>query len=191
MAIIDAEVRPMGIEGLLLITTKQATDDRGTVREFFRESTYADLLGAPLSLSQVNVTRTRLSAVRGLHGEAMTKLVGVVSGEAFGAYVDARPESPSFGAVATATLVPGVQVFVPRGVLNGFQAVSADGCDYLYVFDSEWRPDMPAIGANPLDPELAIEWPIEIDEKDRSLLSEKDSELPSFARLRESVAQRP
>lgn len=187
MALTEAGVRRTGIEGLLVLTSKQVTDGRGTVREFFRASTYATLIGASLSLTQVNVTRTHQSAIRGLHGEVMSKLVGVVSGEAFGAYVDARPESRTFGTVETVSLVPGVQVFVPCGVLNGFQTVSSEGCEYLYVFDAEWRPEMPSVGAYALDPELAIDWPIEIDVKDRTLLSEKDAELPSFAELREGA----
>jgi dTDP-4-dehydrorhamnose 3,5-epimerase len=71
---------------------KQITDERGTVREFYRESSFL-AAGLP-SLGpwrQVNITGTRQGALRGLHGEEMLKLVAVVEGEAFGAYLDARP----------------------------------------------------------------------------------------------------
>lgn len=167
-----------------MITPKQISDERGTVREFFRQETYSALSPAGLGrCSQVNVTETGRGAIRGMHGEQMTKLVGVVAGEALGAYVDARAGSPTFGAVATVELRLGVQVLVPKGVLNGFQATGEQGCQYLYCFDEEWRPDMPGIGVNPLDPGLAIAWPISIDPGNRSLLSAKDADLPRFSEL--------
>src|SRR3546814_2263823 len=111
------------IEGLHLITMKQVTDERGTVREFYRESSFL-AAGLP-SLGpflQVNVTETHRGGLRGLHAEDMDKLVAVVAGEAFGAYVDLRSGSATYGVVVTAMLQPGTQVLVPRGVGNGFQA---------------------------------------------------------------------
>ena len=36
--IIDFEARPAAIDGLLVVTVKQVTDDRGTIREVFRRS---------------------------------------------------------------------------------------------------------------------------------------------------------
>lgn len=50
------------------------------------------------------VTRTEKGAVRGLHGEAMSKLITVAYGSVFGAYVDTRPDSETFGAVETVNL---------------------------------------------------------------------------------------
>src|SRR3546814_10201998 len=99
---------------------KQVTDERGTVREFYRESSFL-AAGLP-SLGpflQVNVTETHRGGLRGLHAEDMDKLVAVVAGEAFGAYVDLRSGSATYGVVVTAMLQPGTQVLVPRGVGNG------------------------------------------------------------------------
>ena len=184
MPLIDFTTRPGAIEGLQVITTKQISDERGTVREYFRASAYGSLGSGGLShCAQVNVTFTRRGAIRGLHGEAMTKLVGVVSGEAFGAYVDARRQSPTFGTLQVVELTVGTQVLVPEGVLNGFQSVSQDGCEYLYGFDTEWTANMAGVGANALDPALGIAWPIEVDPDDRSLLSAKDAALPTFSAL--------
>src|SRR3546814_2594483 len=95
------------IEGLHLITMKQVTDERGTVREFYRESSFL-AAGLP-SLGpflQVNVTETHRGGLRGLHAEDMDKLVAVVAGEAFGAYVDLRSGSATYGVVVTALLQP-------------------------------------------------------------------------------------
>ena len=175
----DFEERSTPIGGLLVIRTKHVDDERGTVRELYRRSTFQDSISAP---RQVNLTSSRLGAIRGLHGEDMTKLVGLAAGAGFGAYLDVRPASASFGALVTLDLEPGTQVLVPSGVCNGFQACS-DDCLYLYCFDSEWEPAMPGVAVNPLDPDLAIAWPIAIDPADRSLISEKDATLPTFAEL--------
>ncbi len=166
------------IGGLWRLTTKTASDERGAVREFFRASAYADLgIGVPERWAQVNLTWTRPGALRGLHGEPITKLVGVASGSAFGAYLDARPGSPSYGAVVTLDLSVGMQVLVPPGVCNGFQASDDAGCQYLYCFDAEWRPGMGGVAVNPLDPALGIGWPLP------PVVSAKDAAAPLFAEL--------
>jgi len=182
--ITEFEYRPTAIDGLFVIQVKQVDEDRGTVREIFRESVLRGLGQASLhEIRQVNLTSSRHGAIRGLHGENMTKLVGVAAGRAFGAYIDTRATSASHGALVTLDLEPGRQVLIPSGVCNGFQAVSPDGCLYLYCFDSEWSPDMQGVAVNPLDPGLAIAWPVGIDPEDRSLLSAKDAQAPNFADL--------
>jgi dTDP-4-dehydrorhamnose 3,5-epimerase len=177
------EIVPMttektAIDGLLRITTKAVTDERGTVREFFRASAYD-----AGEWHQVNLTWTHHGGIRGLHGEDTVKLVGVAYGEAFGAYVDARRDSATFGAVVTERLVPGVQIFVPAGVCNGFQAVSRPGCQYLYCFSAEWQPGMSGVAVTPLDPDLAIAWPIRPDPDNRAMVSAKDAGAPRFGEL--------
>lgn len=182
MSVTDPSARTTEIDGLVVITMKQVGDDRGVVREFYRESAWAQA-GLPKvrPWAQVNVTETHHGALRGLHGEATTKLVAIVEGEAFGAYVDTREGSPTFGTTVTTHLTKGQQVLVPEGVCNGFQSISATPTQYLYCFDSEWRPGMPGISVYALDPELGIDWPIAVDPSDRRVLSEKDAGLPSFA----------
>lgn len=182
--IVPFAVQPTAIAGLVVLTMKQVTDERGTVREFYRESAFLEA-GLP-SLGpwlQVNVTETAQGGLRGLHAEDMHKLVAVVAGEAFGAYVDLRPTSPSFGQVVTEVLAPGRQVLVPRGVANGFQATAPGSTQYLYCFDHEWAPGMAGQSCSPVDPDLAIPWPLPIDESDRHLISAKDLAAPRFADL--------
>jgi dTDP-4-dehydrorhamnose 3,5-epimerase len=172
------------IDGLLVIQTKHFDDDRGTIREIYRESVFHGLGEESIQTTrQVNLTSTRRGAIRGLHGEDVTKLVGLAAGRGFGAYLDTRPGSASFGTLITLELEPGTQAIVPSGVCNGFQALTHD-CLYLYCFDVEWTPGMRGVAVNPLDPALAIPWPLTIDPTDRSLLSEKDATLPNFSDLR-------
>ncbi|HUF32342.1 MAG TPA: dTDP-4-dehydrorhamnose 3,5-epimerase [Acidimicrobiales bacterium] len=184
MGVTPFEASPTEVEGLWTITVKTVAEPRGAVRELYRAGAYAEALGLPPSppWAQVNVTETRRGAIRGLHGEDMTKLVAVASGEAFGAYLDARRDSPTRGRVVTAVLRPGTQVLVPPGVCNGFQAL-AESTQYLYCFDREWEPGMPGVAVDPLDPELGIPWPLPVDLADEAQLSAKDASLPSWAEV--------
>jgi dTDP-4-dehydrorhamnose 3,5-epimerase len=178
------EVSKTTIDGLVVIQVKTIEDDRGVIREFYRESSWIESGLPPLGpWAQLNVTASRQGTVRGLHGEDMNKLVGIGSGEALGAYVDLRRDSPTFRAVITVPLTLTTQVLVPKGVCNGFQATSADGCNYVYCFDNEWRVGMSGVAVNPLDPALGIDWPLPVDRDDPAAISEKDRSLPTLAEL--------
>ena len=184
LTIVPFVAEPTGIADLWRLQMKQVTDDRGTVREFYRESAFA-AAGLP-SLGpwvQVNVTESSQGAIRGLHGEEMTKLVAVACGEAFGVYVDARPGSPSYGRTVTARLDAGSQMLVPAGVCNGFQSVSPGVTQYLYAFSTEWSPAMTGRAVTPLDPDLGIDWPIPVDARDRAQVSAKDAAAPRLRDL--------
>jgi dTDP-4-dehydrorhamnose 3,5-epimerase len=175
---------PTAIDGMYVIEMKEVRDSRGVVREFYRESAFIEA-GLP-SLGpwlQINLTESRQGSIRGLHGEDMYKFVAIASGEAFGAYVDTRPDSPSVGAVVTARLVKGTAVLVPRGVCNGFQSVSRGRTQYLYAFDHEWAPGMAGSAVNPMDPALGIDWPLPVDLDDTIALSTKDRGLPTLAQV--------
>jgi dTDP-4-dehydrorhamnose 3,5-epimerase len=106
--------------------------------------------------------------------------VAIVSGEAFGAYVDVRPDSATKGKVVTTKLVPGMQVLVPQGVCNGFQSTSKGTSQYLYCFDEEWVLGMKGYSVAPLDPELNIRWPIPVESTNRELISQKDAEASTL-----------
>ena len=182
--------RPGKIDGVFFIEMKEAHEERGVVREFYRESAFAEA-GLP-SLGpwvQINITESVHGALRGLHGESMFKLVAVVTGEAFGAYVDVRPDSPTRGCVETVELAAGMQVLVPRGVCNGFQSVSPGTTQYLYTFDAEWSPGMAGAAVHPLDPDLGIAWPLPVDVDDPASISVKDRGLPSLAEVLDEAAR--
>lgn len=180
MSVVPMSVETTGIDGLVVITMKQVDDERGVVREFYRESSWRDAgLPALGPWLQVNVTESKRGAIRGLHGEDMHKLVAIAAGEAFGAYVDARPDSPTCGKVVTVPLVAGCQVLVPNGVANGFQSIT--DTQYLYCFDAEWVAGMAGVAVHPFDEALGIAWPLPIDRADPSVLSAKDAGQPTFA----------
>jgi dTDP-4-dehydrorhamnose 3,5-epimerase len=184
--IVDFTTRPGTIDGLTIATMKQVTDERGTVRELFRRSAFADAAPTFGRIEQINVTSTHLGGVRGMHAEQMTKLVSVAHGHAHGVYVDLRPGSPTFGMVDEVDLVPGVQVHVPPGVANGFQALTPD-TEYAYCFDREWQPGMPGSAFTPLDPLVLDRWPLPIDPDDPAQVSAKDRSAPTFRELSHGV----
>lgn len=182
-SIVDFDVRPGKIADLLVITVKQITDERGTIREVFRRSAFEAAGVRSGAFRQINVTESRRGVIRGMHAEAMSKLLTIASGRAFGAFVDLRPGSATHGVVDTVDLHPGIQVYLPSGVANGFQSLT-ESSQYLYCFDEEWRPDMPGTACTPLDPDLAIAWPIAIDADDPAQVSVKDRTAPTFEELR-------
>jgi dTDP-4-dehydrorhamnose 3,5-epimerase len=178
------------IKGLLFLNSRTGEDPRGVVREFYRHSSSTAInLPVPVAgWAQLNVTESHLGAVRGLHAEGTDKLVGIVSGQGFGAWVDARPGSSTFGEMVTATLEIGTQVYVPAGVLNGWQALS-EPAQYLYCFSREWVVDMGGVFVTPLDSTLNIAWPISVDPDNRAQLSSKDEMAPDWETVRESLLQ--
>ena len=154
------------------------------MREFFRTSGFAAAgVPVPERWAQVNLTHTEQGGLRGLHGEAADKLIGLAAGTALGAYLDTRRDSPTFGTVVTEPLTVGVQMFVPAGVCNGFQSTSEGGCQYLYCFGVEWTPGMAGTAVTPLDPGLGIDWPLPVDPRDPSMISAKDVAAPRLAQL--------
>lgn len=186
MKVVDFTLRPGSIDGLMIVTMKQITDERGTVRELFRRSAFADA-GTPFGeINQINVTLTHLGGVRGMHAEQMTKLVAIAHGSARGVYVDARDGSPTYGLVDEVDLEPGVQVLVPSGVTNGFQALAPD-TQYAYCFDEEWAPGMPGSAFTPLDPLVVDRWPLPIDPDDPAQISAKDRSAPTFVQLSQGM----
>jgi dTDP-4-dehydrorhamnose 3,5-epimerase len=152
----------------------------------FRRSVFAEVAPTFERIEQVNVTRTQLAGVRGMHAEQMTKLVTVAHGRAHGVYVDIRPGSPTFGVVEEVDLEPGVQVLVPTGVANGFQALAPE-TEYVYCFDREWEPGMPGSAFTPLDPLVVDRWPLPIDPDDPAHISAKDRSAPPFSELSHGV----
>jgi dTDP-4-dehydrorhamnose 3,5-epimerase len=74
--IIEFATRRGEIDGVLVGTVKQVTDERGTVRELFRRSAFESIGIDHGAFPQINVTATRLGGVRGMHAEDMTTARG-------------------------------------------------------------------------------------------------------------------
>lgn len=168
------------LSGLLVIERRRVSDDRGFFSRFFCRDELVDF-GHNGSIAQINHTMTRLAGtVRGLHFQRAphdeAKFVSCLAGEVFDVAVDLRPESPTFlqwhGEVLSAE--NGRSMLIPGGFAHGFQTLAKD-CELLYLHDKSYAPEAEA-GINPLDPKLAISWPLPI-----AHMSNRDYALPKIS----------
>jgi dTDP-4-dehydrorhamnose 3,5-epimerase len=178
----EFEVTKTKFGGLYQIQFKLIEDTRGSVMEFYRQSDF-DKAGLPTlnDRPQVNAPLSIKGALRGIHAEAAHKLVSVVSGKVYAVIVDLRKDSDTAGQWESFELQRGQGLFVSNGLGNSFQSISEDPSVYLYYFEQEWTPDMPGLSCNPLDSDLAINWPIA--EHEGMIISEKDRNSSSLKEI--------
>lgn len=147
------------IDGLEVHRLTVHEDNRGWFKENWS--------GQKLTPKQHNVSfNARRGATRGMHAEPWDKWVSVATGRVFGAWVDMREGSATFGEKFTCEIGPDTAVFVPRGVANGFQALE-DDTTYIYLVNQRYSPGGAFCSYKEID------WPLEPTE-----LSAKDLEHP-------------
>jgi dTDP-4-dehydrorhamnose reductase/dTDP-4-dehydrorhamnose 3,5-epimerase len=174
VSVTDATVETTPIPGLLVLRLDLQRDDRGWFEEVWHRERMA-ALGLPgFGPVQANVAWSEArGTTRGMHAEPWDKLVAVITGRAYGAWVDLRG-GDTFGVTHGVGLGPGVAVFVPRGVGNGYQTTS-DSTAYSYLVNDHWRPDASYVAVDHADPALGISWPIPRAER---VLSDRDRSAP-------------
>ncbi len=165
------------IPGLLVIRLDLRGDERGWFLETWQRARMTALGLPDFGPVQANVAfNASRGTTRGLHAEPWDKLVTVVTGRAYGAWVDLR-EGDTFGTTHAVDLEPGTAVFVPRGVANGYQTLE-DATTYTYLVNDYWRPDLAYVAVNLADPALGLDWPIPPAEQ---TLSDRDQTAPLLA----------
>ncbi|MDN4162485.1 bifunctional dTDP-4-dehydrorhamnose 3,5-epimerase family protein/NAD(P)-dependent oxidoreductase [Nocardioides abyssi] len=175
------------IPGLLLVHLDVHEDARGWFKENWQRRKLTDLGFPDLGPVQHNVAHNhRRGTLRGVHAEPWDKLISVVTGRVFGAYVDLRA-GDSFGRVVTVEADPSVAVLVPRGVGNAYQTLE-DDTSYSYLVNDHWSPDATYVAVDAADPALAIPWPIPVAD---SVMSEKDRANPRMAEVEPMPVRRP
>lgn len=177
-----------GIPGLVVVDLSVHGDNRGWFKENWQRAKMAGELGLPdLRWVQNNISyNVERGATRGIHAEPWNKFISVATGSVFGAWVDLRAGSPTFGHVYTCVLDPSKAIFVSRGVGNSYQALE-DGTAYTYLVDAHWSLELKKTYTfvNLADPDLAIEWPIPLDQCE---ISEADKSHPM---LKDVVPMQP
>jgi dTDP-4-dehydrorhamnose reductase/dTDP-4-dehydrorhamnose 3,5-epimerase len=169
------EVTP--IPGLVVLRLDVHEDNRGWFKENWQREKMVDLGLPDFGPVQHNVSfNTARGATRGIHTEPWDKLVSILTGRVFGAWVDMR-EGPTFGTVFTIEMDPSVAVFAPRGVGNSYQTLE-DATTYSYLVNEHWRPGTAYPALNLADETVAIPWPIPLDQAE---ISEKDKSTPAMA----------
>ena len=176
----NLEIRETPIEGLLVAELPVHGDSRGWFKENWQRAKMC-ALGAPdLSWVQNNISfNAERGVTRGVHAEPWDKWISVATGRIFGAWVDLREGSATYGATYCCEVDPSRAVFTPRGVGNSFQALE-DGTAYTYLVNAHWSAELKKTYTfvNLADPALAIEWPIPLEQ---ATLSEADKHHPMLA----------
>ncbi|HJX80210.1 bifunctional dTDP-4-dehydrorhamnose 3,5-epimerase family protein/NAD(P)-dependent oxidoreductase [Glutamicibacter sp.] len=170
------KVEHTAIPGLLVLHLPVHADQRGWFKENWQRQKMVSAGLPDFHPVQNNVSfNADLGTTRGLHAEPWDKYVSVLSGEIFGAWVDLRPGA-TFGTVFTVRMGPDQAVFVPRGVANAFQTLS-DNTVYSYLVTAHWTEASRAEYSyvNLADPQLQIDWPINLD---RAIVSQADRDHP-------------
>lgn len=165
------------IPGLLIFDVTYVGDERGYFQEKFQK---AKLVAAGMPES-FNVVQNSLSynkepgVTRGFHAEPWDKYISVVTGKAYGAWVDLR-KGESFGRVVTVEITPNVAVYLPQGVANSFQTLEPDTY-YLYSVNAHWSADNydKYCFVNLADPTIGVSWPISLDD---AIVSDRDRNHP-------------
>jgi dTDP-4-dehydrorhamnose reductase/dTDP-4-dehydrorhamnose 3,5-epimerase len=176
----DLRVEETGIEGLKVVELAVHGDSRGWFKENWQRAKMVALGIPDLRVVQNNVSfNAERGVTRGVHAEPWDKFVSVGCGSVFGAWVDLRQGSETYGRVYTTRLDPSRAIYVPRGVGNSFQALE-DGTVYTYLVDAHWSAELKKTYTfvNLADPALGIDWPIPLSE---ATLSEADKRHPMLA----------
>jgi dTDP-4-dehydrorhamnose 3,5-epimerase len=169
------------IEGVLVIETMRAQDDRG----FFSEVYSRDQLakdGFRETFVQDNLSRSKPGTLRGMHYQlephGMGKLVRAVSGSIFDVAVDLRRSSPTFGKWVGRELSAEnhLALWVPSGFAHGFLALQGEGDVLVYYKCTEHHVPEAERAINYADPDVGIAWPAK-----PTLVSPKDAEAPLLA----------
>ena len=175
------------LDGPILIEPRKLGDERGFFCETYRRSVF-DELGIPEEMVQDNHSRSGHGIVRGMHfqiGGGAAKLVRCARGAIVDVMVDVRRGSPTFGEWEAFPLDEdnGRMVYCPVGFAHGFCVVS-DVADVMYK-QSNYYADDTERGIAYNDPDVAVEWPLPVEElipsnRDATapLLREIEDELP-------------
>ena len=173
----ELTVAETGIDGLLVVDLSVHGDSRGWFKENWQRAKMTGLGVPDFRIVQNNISfNAERGVTRGIHAEPWDKFISVAAGSVFGAWVDLRAGSPTYGRVYTCVLDPSRAIFVPRGVGNSFQALE-DGTAYTYLVNAHWSLELKRTYTfvNLADPELGIEWPIPLSE---ATISDADMRHP-------------
>lgn len=166
------------INGVYIIEPRVYDDARGYFFEAWKKSEFEEHIGK-IEFVQDNESKSSYGVLRGLHFQkgacSQAKLVRVIKGCVVDVAVDLRKSSPTFGKHVMVELsdVNKRQFFIPRGFAHGFLVLS-DEAIFTYKVDNPYAPQADG-GVRWNDPELGIEWPIDLSQVKTS---EKDLKLP-------------
>lgn len=164
-----------------IVAPKQHHDDRGVFLECYRSDLLAEVLGYSLDLRQANCSVSSAGVLRGIHSATLppgqAKYVTCARGAVLDVIVDIRVGAPTFGQWDSVQLDDRDRkaVYISEGLGHAFISLT-DGATVFYMCSDTYSPSR-EFGVNPLDPEIGIEWPQQLEPN----LSPKDEAAPMLA----------
>ncbi len=194
----DIRVINTNLDGVLIVETECARDERGFFLESYHRRRFAEH-GIGAEFVQDNHSRSARHVLRGIHYQDMTapmdKLVRCTFGRILDVAVDLRAGSPTFAQwVAVELSAANVkQLFVPRGFGHAFLTLS-DAAEVQYKCTGYYAPAAEgAVAWN--DPDVGVAWPVSdpiISARDSRAMSLADYlRHPAFAYDTTSPVRRP
>lgn len=174
----------LGIEGAWLAESNVFPDERGSFREWFKFEEIKEVTGIDFSVKQANLSLSNKGVVRGIHyslsEEGQAKWVTCANGHIIDVIVDIRPSSPTFKKVIEVDLKggEGCAVLIGAGLGHGFLALE-DNSVVSYLLSSPYSPSN-EFEINPLDPDLNIDWHLDLVGNTGHIISPKDAQAPSL-----------
>ncbi len=179
------EFKRLAIPDVALIRPKVIGDARGFFMEAFKDAWFREHI-ADVGFVQDNQSLSALAGtIRGLHYQTAPfgqgKLVRCLQGAIFDVAVDIRPGSPTFGRWVGETLTAegAEQLWVPEGFAHGFCTLLPDTMVFYKVTNPYSKANDFGVAFD--DPEIGIDWPIDLA---AAVLSDKDRVQPSLNSLR-------
>jgi dTDP-4-dehydrorhamnose 3,5-epimerase len=180
------EIRELSVPDAWSVHPRQFRDDRGVFLEWYRQEALAEAVGHPLRLAQANCSVSRRGTIRGIHyadvPPSQAKYVTCASGAILDVIVDIRVGSPTFGTWDSVLLDSETRaaVYLSEGLGHAFVALT-DDATAVYLCSEVYNPTGEH-GLTPLDPDLAITWPSDVE----PVLSDKDTAAPTLAAAAEA-----
>lgn len=178
----------LGISGAWLVESPLWSDERGYFREWFKQEEILQITGIDFSVKQANISLSNKGVIRGIHyslvAEGQAKWVTCISGAILDVIVDIRPDSPTFRKIEYVDLKGGEgrAVLVGKGLGHGFIALE-DQTSVSYLLNSPYRPEF-EFEINPTDPDLGIDWHLNLIGEVGTVISPKDAQAPTLEERR-------
>ena len=177
-------VMDLDLDGVKLIVPPRFGDDRGFFSEVYNRAALAERGIDDVFLQDNHSLSDDAGTVRGLHFQIdprpIAKLVRVTRGAIVDVVVDLRRGSNTFGrhVMADLTATNWAQIYVPIGFAHGFCTLEPN-TEVVYKVTDYWSAEVDK-GVAWDDPDLAIDWPIAMQD---AVLSDKDRTQPKLADL--------
>jgi len=183
------QLKHTAIDGLIEVEATLHEDERGVFARTYDEQIFGGA-GLPTHWPQCNTSwNRRRGTLRGMHFQypphAETKLVRATRGAILDVIVDLRPESPTFLESIAVHLSADDHraLYVPERFAHGYQALE-DGTETSYQAGEFYAPGSEG-GLSPLDPRLALKWPLPV-----TIISAKDSAWKRLEEIELEVKRR-